>query len=173
MTKPEWKVSVYAVAGVLPDHAVPEALDVAFDHAANDVDFAPWLDRLDCASQRLLGALGEQPAGVVDFAAEEGCAVIPVYATDKGRDVDLDDVTVHERTGIGDAVADDLIDRGAARLGKSAIAKRRRIRAMLDQELMHHLIKIIGRDARLDDRGSGMHCLGGEPTCDSHPLDSF
>ena len=44
---------------------------------------------------------------------------------------------------------------------------------MLDQELMHHLIKIIGRHARPDDRGSGMHGLRGEPTCDSHPLDSF
>ena len=85
------------------------------------------LDGLDRADQRLVSALGEQPAGLVDLAAEESCAGVAVYAADVGGDVDLDDVAVLQRASIGDAVADDLIDRRAARLGEPAIAKRRGI----------------------------------------------
>ena len=167
------KGGVYAVSGVVPDHAVAEALDVAFDHPSDDVHLAARLDGLDRADQRLVGAFGEQPAGLIDLAAEEGCAGVAVYAADVGGDVDLDDVAVLERTSIGDAVADDLIDRRAAGLRESAIAKRRGICVVLDQIFVDHLIKIIGRYPGLDDRGRGMHGLCSEPACDPHLLDDL
>ena len=46
-----------------------------------------------------------------------------MYAMDVGGDVDLDNVTILERAGVGNAVADDLIDRSAAGLREPAIAK--------------------------------------------------
>src|SRR6188472_2521545 len=108
------KGGVYAVSGVFLDHAVPEALDVAFDHPTDDVHLPARLDGLDRADQRLMSALSEQPAGLIDLAAEESCAGIAMYAADVGGDVDLDDVAVLQGTSIGDAVADDLVDRRAA-----------------------------------------------------------
>src|SRR6185295_11015568 len=78
------KGGVYAVSGVLPDHAVAEALDVAFDYLTDDVHLPARLDGLDRADQRLMGALSEQPAGLIDLAAEESCAGIAMYAADVG-----------------------------------------------------------------------------------------
>ena len=104
----------------------------------------PGLTALIARTKRLVGALGQQPAGLIDLAAEEGCAGVAMYTADVGGDVDLDDVAVLQGASIGDAVADDLIDRRAARLGKPAIAKRRGICSVVDQELVDHVIKIIG-----------------------------
>jgi hypothetical protein len=61
---------------------------------------------------------------LIDLAAEERRTGVPVYAIDVGGDVDLDNVTILERAGVGNAVADDLIDRGAAGLREAAITER-------------------------------------------------
>jgi len=115
---------VYAVAGVLPDYAVPEAFDIAFDHPSDDVHLPSRLDGPDRANQRLASPFGQQSTGLVDLAAEERRAVVAVYPADVGGDVDLDNVAVLQRAGIRDAVADDLVDRRAARLGEPSIAER-------------------------------------------------
>src|SRR5688500_13342281 len=118
------KGRVYAVPGVVADHAIAEALGIAFDHPADHVDLASRFHCVDCASQCFLCPLGEQPGLLVDLAAEKRRTGVSVYPMDIGGDVDLDDVTILEGTGVGDAVADDLIDRSAAGLREPAIAKR-------------------------------------------------
>ena len=42
--------------------------------------------------------------------------------------VDVENITVLEDSLIGNAVADDLVDRGADRLGEVAVVERRRVR---------------------------------------------
>ena len=48
----------------------------------------------------------------------------------KCRDINVDDVTVLQHGVVGDAVADDLVQGGAARLRKPAVAKGRRVRSL-------------------------------------------
>jgi hypothetical protein len=107
------------VAGVLAHHAVAEALGVGLDDASDDVGLAARPDRADTAQHRLLGALHQEPGILVEFATAEGCAVVAVDAVLERGHVDLDQVAVLERPGVGDAVTDDLVDRGADRLGEA------------------------------------------------------
>ena len=44
---------------------------------------------------------------------------------------------------------------------------------MIDQEFVDYLIKIICRNARPDDLGSSVHCLGGNSTREPHLLDDL
>ena len=106
------------VTGEVGDDAVAEPLGVGLDHAADHVDLPARTDRLDRAAQRLLGAFDQQAALLVDVADEVGRVGVPVHAADVRGDVDVDDVAVLELTGVGDPVADALVDRRAERLGK-------------------------------------------------------
>src|SRR5215217_8426241 len=115
---------MHAVTGVVTNHAIAEALGVALDHSADHVDLAPGLDSAGRAYQRLVGALGEQPAGFIDVAAKEGHTGVPMDAAYIGSHIDLDDVTLLERASVWDAVADHLIDRCTAGFREPAIAER-------------------------------------------------
>ena len=98
--------------------------------------------------QRLAGALDEQPRLLVDLADEVGRVGVAVHAADERGDVDVDDVAVAQHGGVGDAVADDLVDRGAQRLGEAAVAERRRVGAVVDEELVPDAVQLVGGDAR-------------------------
>ena len=74
---------------------------------------------------------------------------------------------------VGDAVADDLVDRGAQRLGKALVAQRRRVGAVVEQELVADPVDLVGGDAGGDDRGGRRHGLGGDPAGHPHPLDGL
>jgi hypothetical protein len=159
------------MAGVVTNDAVAEALGIALDHPAEDVDLPTRADRPDRAVQRLESPLGEQSGLLVDVAAEERGAVVSVHTPDVGGDVDLDDVPVLERARIRDAVADDLIDRGAAGLGKAAIAEGRGIGPVVDQEFVHDAVEFVGGHSWGDRRRSGVHRLSGQFPGHAHPLD--
>jgi len=55
-----------------------------------------------------------------------------VPALEDDGDVDVEDVALDQLALAGDAVADDMVDRGADRARKAAIIERRRDGAMID-----------------------------------------
>ena len=161
----------HAVPGVVAHDAVAEASCVALDRATDDVDFTPRGDRTDAARQRLAGAVDEVGSLGRHGSDREGSAQVAVHPVFVGGDVDLDDVAVDEGRVVGDAVADHLVDRGADRLRKPAVAERRRVRVVLDQKVVPDGIQFIGRDAGADAGGHRLDRLSGDPAGGADALD--
>jgi hypothetical protein len=94
-----------------------------------------------------------------------------VHAAHVGRDVDVDDVAVLQGAAVGDAVADHLVDRGAQGLGEAPVAERRRVGAVVEQELVADSVDLVRGDAGRDDGGGRRHGLSGDAARDPHLLD--
>ena len=94
-----------------------------------------------------------------DVAGEERRVGVAVHAVDVGGDVDVDDVAVLDHRRVGDAVADHLVERGAARLREALVAQRRRVGAVVDHVLVRDAVELVGRDAGRD----GLAGLGQAP----------
>jgi hypothetical protein len=84
-----------------------------------------------------------------------------VPAVEDDCDVDVDDVTVLQRPLARYAVADDMVDRGAAAAGEAAIAERGRNAASGDHLGMDDLVYLAGGDTGHDVRDERVEHLGG------------
>nr|BFF24190.1 hypothetical protein GCM10025732_21550 [Glycomyces mayteni] len=159
------------MAGELADHAVSEAGGVRLDDLADDVELAAGLDGLDAAPGGLPGALDEVAGLLGDVPGEERGVAVAVDAADERGDVDVDDVAVAHHRGVGDAVADDLVEGGAAGLGEAAVPERRGVGAQVAQVLVGDGVDPVGGGAR-DGGLPGLHeRVGGDPARDPHLLD--
>src|SRR5690606_5610111 len=96
---------------------------------------------------------------------------VAVDAVEEGGDVDVDDVAVLEGTGVGDAVADDLVDAAAQRLREAAVAQRRGVGPVVAEELVPDPVELVGGDARLHVPAHLLQRLRGQPAGHAHPLD--
>ena len=112
-----------AVSGVVAHHPVVEALGVGLDDAADDIDLATRLDGLDAPLHRGAGALDEQLRLAIDLADGVGGVRVAVDPADVGGDVKIDEVSLVQAGRVRDAVADDLVDGGADRLGETHVAQ--------------------------------------------------
>ena len=72
---------------------------------------------------------------------------------------------------VGDAVADDLVQRGAQRLRVAAVAERGGVGAVADQEVVPDLVQEVGGHAGRDVPADLLERLGGEPARHPHPRD--
>ncbi|MBP2356730.1 hypothetical protein JOF29_007840 [Kribbella aluminosa] len=133
----------------------------------------PGPDRRDGAVQRLLRALDQQPALLVDVTDEERRVGVAVHTVQVRRDVDVDDVAVRQRPIVGDPVADHLVDRRAQRLRVPAIAERRRVRPALDQVLVPDRVQLVGRHTRLRRYTDRLQRLRGQLARHPHLLDQL
>lgn len=61
--------------------------------------------------------------------------------------VNIANVTANQRPEVGDAVADDFVDGGAAGLRKAMIVKRRRVAVSVHAGLMDHAVDLVCGDA--------------------------
>ena len=77
-----------------------------------------------------------------------------VPAIDDQRHVDIDDVASSRKPRAGDAMADDMVERGADGLGVAAIIQRARDGAVIEREAEHEFVEPVGGDAGLDVVGS-------------------
>ncbi len=159
------------MAGEIANHVVAEPVCVRLDDAADDRQCAAGLDGLDRAHRRFVGALDEQPVLLGHVAGQEGGVGVAVHAVDVGGDVDVDDVAVLDHRRVGDAVADDLVQRRAAGLRETLVAQRRRVGAVVDHVLVGDAVEFVGGDARRD----GLARLGQrarrDASGDAHLLD--
>lgn len=70
------------------------------------------------------------------------------------RNVHIENIAFLQRSSIGDSVADDLIDRSAARAREVIVIKGRRVRALRNDVLVNCLVDLLGCDSYLDFRVS-------------------
>ena len=73
----------------------------------------------------------------------------------------------------GNAVADDVVDRGADRLREAAIVERRRHRAVADDEVVAQPVQLAGGDAGLHVGRDEVERLGGEPAGLAHAVEGL
>ena len=85
------------------------------------------------------------------------------------RHVDVEHVAVLELPLARDAVADDVVDRGADGLRVAAIVQRRRHRAVLGHEIVAELVQRAGRDARHDMRRDHVQGFRRQAPGGAHP----
>lgn len=142
------ELGAHPVADELPHHPQAGAAGAGLDGPADGRYRRPRPHRLDPGVERGPG-LDHQPPGVLVHVAhhhrDRGVAVnfLAVHG-----DVDVDDVAVGQLAGVGDAVADHLVHRGAHRLGEPPVAERARVGAGHHRRVMHEAVQRIGGDPR-------------------------
>src|SRR3989338_5947211 len=166
-----------AVSAKVAHYAVTQWLDEALDGMANVAQISARLDYADAAPHRLPGDLAQasgqnrRPSSVKHPAA---VAVITIL--DDG-DVDVHDVAVPERFIVGHAVADLMVDRGANRfwirlMSAGRVIQRRGDGVLhIDDKVMAQLVQLIGRYARLGERGNVVKHFAGQAAGDAHFFD--
>ena len=162
-----------SVPGEVPHHPVAEPPGVRLDHPADGVQRAAGRDGADAAHHRLVRALDQQPRLLVHVSGQERRVGVPVYAAEVRGDVNVDDVAVVDQRVIGDPMADHLVQRGAQRLRVTAVAERARVGAVADQEVVPHLIQVVGGHARRHSSTDRLQGLGGQFAGHPHPLDDL
>ena len=94
-------------------------------------------------------------------------------AIDDQGHVDVDDVAFAQRLVIGNAVADDVVDRGADRLGIAAIIKRCRHCAVVAGKLHNQAVQRIRGDSWPHQGRDQIKGFSREPSRPAHALKVF
>jgi hypothetical protein len=84
-------------------------------------------------------------------------------AIDQRRDVDIDDIAFHQSAVAGNAVADHIVDRGAAAVLIAAITHRRGDAAASDTHAADDVVQLAGGDAGYDIRHQRVQYLRRQP----------
>lgn len=106
-----------------------------------------------------------------DFANEERLVEIPMVAAMKDGDIYVTDIAILQRTLVGYAVADDLIDAGAARLGEVVVVQWRWVTVAFDGRLVHNAIQLIRCYAHFNGFGAFVQAFASQSTGNTHCLD--
>ena len=123
------------------------------------------------AHQAFVGDLEQPLGGALDAADRIHARGIAMPAIDDQGHVDVDDVALAQRLRIGDAVADDVVDRGAGRLGVATIVERGGDGVVVHAVFEDETVDRVGRHARLDDRGELVEAGRGQPAGLAHPFE--
>jgi len=169
--EPTVELGADSVADELPDDTEAVSLGVALDGVADGVERLGRPNGVDAQVHGDSGLGDEAPGVVVDVADQDGHRGIAVDPVEEDRDVDVDDVAVGQWSAVGDAVADDLVDRGAHRLGVAAVVERARIAAPNDGGLVDEGVDPVGGDAGLHGTAGLDEDLGCCRSRPAHPLD--
>jgi hypothetical protein len=114
-----------AVAAEIAHDGTALAFGVALDGRADRAGAGAGADRRYAAHQAFMRDFQQPLGGALDGADRIHAARIAMPAVENVGHVDVDDVAVPERLGVRNAVADDMIDRGAGRFGVAAIVQGR------------------------------------------------
>jgi hypothetical protein len=115
---------VDAVAAVGADDATPAGLGQRLDHVAGVAEEHARFYELNGGVEAVAGGLDDADGGGVRRADVVGFVQVAVEAVVVQGYVDVDDVAVLQRTRVGDAVADHLVDRRADGLRELAVVQR-------------------------------------------------
>ena len=160
-----------AVAGEVANHVVAEPVCVRLDDAADHRQRTARLDGFDRPHRRFVGPLDEQAVLLGDVAGQKGRVGVTVHTVDVRGDIDVDDVAVFDHRRVGDAVADDFVQRRAARLGITLVAQRRWIGAVVDHVVVSDAVQRIGRHTGRDGLARLRECIGSDLPGNPHLLD--
>ena len=120
-----------AVAAEIAHHRAALGFRKALDGMADIAEPAARADGGDAAHQAFVGDLDQPLGGALQLAGGVHAAGIAMPAVEHEGHVDVDDVAFAQRLLVRDAVADDVVDRGAARLAVAAIVERGGQRAVV------------------------------------------
>src|SRR5690606_22067476 len=162
-----------AVAAEVAHHAHALGLDELLDGVADVAEGVPRLDLGQTQVQRLIGDV-DQPLGAgVDLADRIHAARIAMPAVDDDGVVDVDDVAFLQDLVAGNAVADDVVDRGADRLGIALVAQAGGRAAVVQGELAHQIVQLARGHARLHMLADHVQRLGDQAAGLAHALEPF
>src|SRR5690606_34135990 len=161
-----------AVAAVLADHAEALALGVLLDGVADVAQGRARLHRADAAEHGFPGGLDQAPGHHRGLAHVVHTAGVAVPAVLDHGDIDVDDVAILEDLArTGDAVADDIVHRGADRGREAAVAHVGRDRVLdLDDVVVADPVQLGRGHAGLHVRGHDLEHFGGQAAGDAHLL---
>ena len=152
-----------AVTAEIAHHGEALRLGMGLDRGADGADTRTRPHRLDALHHRLEGDVDEAARFQRNLLAEEEHAAgIAMPAVEDHRHVDVEDVAVHQAPVAGDAVADDVVQRGADGAREAAVVERRRDCVVIDDEAVAEPVELVGGDARLDVRRDEVERGGGE-----------
>ncbi len=141
----------HAVAAEIAHHGVTVPLGMALDRMGDIAEPVARLRLLQPEHQAFVGHLDELGRLDADVADQIHPAGVAVPAVEHRRHVDIDDVAILQRPiGRRNAVADDMVDRGAAALGIAAIAQGRGNRAARPHLGEDDLVQLLRRHPRHD-----------------------
>ena len=118
--------------------------------------------------EALIGHFDQALGLAGDFADRIHAARVAVPAIDDQGDVDIDDVALAQRPLVGNAVADDVVDRGADRVPVALVEQRRRDGVVVARELVGQPVERRGGDAGLHCVDQQVERLGGQPSGLAH-----
>ena len=158
-----------AVPDELPDH--PEAVSpgVPLDGPTNGVDRLARTSRCDPLVHGHPGLDHQTPIGVGHLPHSQGDGGVAVHSVQEDGDVHVDDVTVGQRSAVGDPVADHLVDRRAHRLGVAPVVQWAGVAAPVDGRLVDDLVEAVGGDPGNHVRADLQQDLGGCRPGPTHP----
>src|SRR5690606_16632657 len=161
-----------AVAAVLADHAEALGLGVLLDRVADVAQGRARLHRADAAEHGLAGGLDQAPGHHRGLAHVVHAAGVAVPAILDHGDVDVEDVAVLEDLArAGNAVADDVVDRGADRGREAAVADVGRNGALdIDDVVVADPVQFGRGHAGLHVGGHDLENLGRQAAGDAHLL---
>ncbi len=155
----EVELATESVTDVLPNDRKTSAMCFSDDNFANRADAATRRQCFDCQVHAIERAL-RHPAPLLVHAPNEKClALIAMPAIDDGGDIDVDDVAIVQHIAIGDAVANHIIDTGAAALGEVLVTERRALVTALECPRTDEIVNVAGRNARDNLRPEKIHQL--------------
>ena len=135
-----------------------------------------WLPGFACCDaehQAFVGDLDEPLRLDADVADQVHAAGVAVPAVEDRSHVDIDDVAFLERALARNAVADDMVHRGAAALRIAAIAQGRGHAAGLQRHPVDDVVQLLGGDAGNHVRDQRVEDGGGEAAGGAHPGKGF
>ena len=159
------------MTGEVSNDVVAEPVCIRFNHPADHRQRPARLDRLDGAHGRLVRALDQQSVFLADVTGQEGGVGVAVHPVDIGGDVDIHDVAIGNDGRVRDAVADDLVQRGAAGLWETLVTQRRWVGTVVDHVVVGDPVQFIGGDTGCDGCARLGQRTGGNATGNAHLLD--
>ena len=155
-------------------HAIAVRLCMRFDHRTDIAETRTRLaGGLDAEHEAFVGHV-DQLAGLERrLTGEIHAARIAVPAVDQRGHVDIDDIAVLQGFLARDAVADDMIDRGAAAVSIAAIAHRCRNGARIEHHAANLVVDLARGHTGRNKIGQLVEDFSGKASGLTHALETF
>ena len=123
---------------------------------------AAVLDRLH---QAFVSLLYEVDTRLGNIAYEIGLIQVSMEAIVVGSHVQIDNISILQRSRVWNAVADDLINRCAATPWEVIVVPRRWIRSLADDVVVHHSVNFFCSHTDFNGSMSSIKCCSGDAAC--------
>lgn len=152
---------VDAVSAICPDNTTVPALRMLLDDVAVFAEKRAWLDNLNRLVQAFARSLSHPHSVWVRerlVSNVVSLVQIRVETAVVDGDVDVENISILEYSLVGDAVADDLVERRAYRLGKMAVVEGRWVRLRLLADCVGHILQLSLHPAQPSPCGQFRQC---------------